>query len=154
MSTTIKTRLEAVSSSLDTASNKANNLPNAGSGGSSGEAIYYTIKINVPGSIPESAHVITYEDVESDGGFTEHYTTAIPLMNYLNDSIEFDIKKGDIFIIQYDISQDDIFVVSPISGDYTEYDPAYIIDFVNNNYAIKSSVFKPMSDCTLGITTG
>ena len=99
MSDSIKTRLEAVSSSLDTAINKANNLPDAGSGGSSGEAIYYTIKINVPGSIPESAHVITYEDVESDGGFTEHYTTAIPLMNYLNDSIEFDVKKGDIFIM-------------------------------------------------------
>ena len=33
MSGTIKTRLEAVSSSLDTAINKANNLPDAGSGG-------------------------------------------------------------------------------------------------------------------------
>ena len=33
MSDSIKTRLEAVSSSLDTAINKANNLPDAGSGG-------------------------------------------------------------------------------------------------------------------------
>ena len=36
MSDTIKTRLEAVSSSLDTAIDKANNLPDAGSGSGSG----------------------------------------------------------------------------------------------------------------------
>lgn len=118
------TRLQAVSSSLDTAIGKANSLPNAGSGGGGGSV--ETCTVTIQKTMRSNTATVKYTDVDSNLG---EYTTTITTM-----SKTLEVQKNTMIVV---ISADGI----SASGAYTQ----------TYNVILEATVFYIAGDTVISI---